>query len=153
MVQDIISPANRAQISPKRATVMTYILGFVGANLFRTPVRNGTDSEIHGISSNSIGTPVPPVPQKMSILFNNKSNEVKFSYIGKLEFLDNQKKFEKTFGDKPLNPVSQYSSTALKRLYAYSEKCKLDVFLHMCRKYYMVHDSVDIYLSTQEVCG
>ena len=90
MVQDIISPANRAQISTKRATVMTYILGFVGANLFRTSVRNGTDSEIHGISSNSIGTPVPLVPQKMSILFNNKSNKVKFSYIGKLEFLDNQ---------------------------------------------------------------
>ena len=56
------------------------------------------------------------------------------------------------FGDKqtilPPKPGSQDSSAVTKSLYAYSEKRKLDVFLHMCRKYYVGNDIVDISLST-----
>ena len=63
---------------------MAYILGSGGANLFHAPVRDGTDSAGHGTPINSIGTPVPPGTQKMSVIFNRQSNEVKVGYLGKL---------------------------------------------------------------------
>ena len=52
----------------------------------------------------------------------------------------------------PLNPVSQDSSNAENILYASSEKCKLDVCIHIFRKYYVGHDIVYNSLSTQDVC-
>ena len=52
----------------------------------------------------------------------------------------------------PLNPVSQDSSTAENILYAYSEKCKLDVCIHIFCKYYVGHNIVYNSLSTQDVC-
>ena len=156
MVHNIRSTAKRSHISSKKATVMASIPGSGGAKLFHNPVWNGNDGAGHIPPSNSIGTLVPPATQKMSVLFNRQSNEIKVGYFGKLEFIDNKKDFEKTFGDKPtiLSPklVSQDSSTAAKMLYAYSEKCTLDAFLHMCRKNYVGHDSVDNSLSTQDVC-
>ena len=133
MVHNISSPATSSQSSPKKATGMAYILGSGGGNLFHTPVW-----------------------KKMSLLFNRQSNNVKVGYFEELEFLDNQKEFEKIFGDKPTiiptELVSQDSLTAAKILYSYSEKCKLDVFLHMCQIYYVGHDSVDNYLIMQDVC-
>ena len=92
----------------------------------------------------------------MSVCFNRQSNEVKVGYFGKLYFIDNKKYFEKMFGDKPTifppNPMSQDSSTVMKIPYLYIEKCKLDVFLLICRKYYVGANSVDNSLSTQDVC-
>ena len=79
-----------SHISPKKATGMAFILGYGGANLFLAPFGNGTDGAGHGTPSNSIGTPIPPSTQKMSVLFNRQSNEVKVGYFGKLEFLDYQ---------------------------------------------------------------
>ena len=64
MLYDISLPAKRTQSSPKKVTGMTYIIGYGGANLFHTQVRNGTYGAGHGTSSNSIGTPVPPGAQK-----------------------------------------------------------------------------------------
>ena len=126
MVRYISSTDKRAHSSPKKATGMAYIIGSVGANLFHNPVRNGTDGAGHGIPSNSIVTPVPPVTQKMSVLFNRQSNEVKVGYFGKLDFIDNQEDFEKTLGEKPNiippNPVLQDSSNVAKSMYTYSEK-------------------------------
>ena len=129
MVQDISSPANRSHSSPKKATVMASIIGSGGKNLFHPPFRNVTGGAGYGTPSNIIGIPVPPVTQEISVLFNRHSNEVKVVCFGKLEFLDNQKHYEKKFGDKPTisptNPVLQESSTASKSLYAFSKKCKL----------------------------
>ena len=118
MVHYISSPAKKSQSSPKKETRMESILGSRGANLFNTPVQNGNGSAGHCTPSNSMGTPVPPGTRKMSVLFNKQNNEVKNGYFGKLEFLDSQEKFEKTFGDKPTTPppkpVSQDSSTVAK---------------------------------------
>ena len=125
-------------------------------NLFHTPVQNGTEGAGHVTPINSIGNPVPPGTQKLSVISNGQINEVKVGHFGKLEFLDNQKEFEKTFGYKqnilPPNPVSQYSSNGATFLYAYSEKCKLDVFIHICRTFYVGCNSVDNYLSIKDVC-
>ena len=56
---------------------MESILGYGGVNLFHTPVWNGTDGAGHGTPSNSIGPPVPPGTQPISVLFNRQSNKVK----------------------------------------------------------------------------
>ena len=74
-----------------------------------------------------------------------------------MEFLDNQAVFAEVFGDKPTiipqNIVMlQDTTTTARSLYLFGEKCKLDVFMHMCRKYYVVHNSVDNSLIIQDVC-
>ena len=119
-------------------------------SVFSTPERTGTrNTQTSGSSQN------PPTP-KMSVLFKNGTN-IKIGYFGKLEFLDNQTTFTEVFGDKPtiLVPnidIYQDSTSIARSLYSFGEKCNLDVFLYMCRKYYVGHDSIDNLLSVQDVC-
>ena len=84
MVHDISLPDKRSQISPKEATGMASILEYGGVILFNNPVRNGMDGAGHNTPSISMGTPLPPGTQKMSVLFNTQSNKVKVGYFGKL---------------------------------------------------------------------
>ena len=72
-------------------------------------------------------------------------------------FLDNQSAFDEVFGYKPKilppNPVmSQDVMTTANILYSFGEKFKLYVFMYMCRRYYVGHDSVDNPLIVQYVC-
>ena len=46
----------------------------------------------------------------------------------------------------------QDSSTVAKIIYAYNERFKLDVLIHMCQKKYVGHNSVDNHLSTKYLC-
>ena len=119
-------------------------------SVFSTTERTGTRN-----TQNSGSSQNPPTP-KMSVLFKNGTN-IKIGYFGKLEFLDNQTTFTEVFGDKPtiLVPnidIYQDSTSIARRLYSFGEKCNLDVFLYMCRKYYVGHDSIDNLLSVQDVC-
>ena len=84
---------------------MAYILGSGGANLFHTPVQNGTDGAGNGTPRNSMGTPVPPGTKTMYVFLNKQSNEFKVGYFGKLEFLDNQEEFDKTVGLVPAQDI------------------------------------------------
>ena len=93
----------------------------------------------------------------MGILFKDSSN-IKVGYFGKLGFLVNQAAFSEVFGDNPIIlytnvTTSQDSKSTDRILYSFGEKCKLDVFLHMCKKYYVVHNSVDNSLRFEDLYG
>ena len=67
---------------------------------------------------------------------------LKLVILAKLEFLDIQATFIEVFGGKPTILVpnidtSQDSTSIDRSLYLFEEKFKFDVFLHMCRKYYV----------------
>ena len=70
--------------------------------------------------------------------------------------MDNQSNFSGLSGEKPkiLSPnidILQDSTSTAIIIYSLGENCKFDVFLHMCRKYYVGHDSIDTSLSVQDV--
>ena len=147
---DISSPGKtKIQKSSRKSGGVSVVLGG-GSQLFSTPARTGTRNNQPSISAQN-----PPIP-KMSVIFMN-SNNIKVGSFGKLEFLDNQAAFTAVFRDKPtiLAPnidTPQYSTSTASILYSLEENCKLDVFLHMCRKYYARHDSIDNSLSVKYLC-
>ena len=153
VVQDISSPTVQLKKPEAKSTGVAAILdnANIEPTLFATPTKPIHD-DLDDIN-NTLGTADTP---KMSVLFKKQNNNVMIGYFGKLSFLDNQTDFAVTFGSKPTllppNPTSREHTVTAKTLYAYGEKCKLDVFLAMCRKYYVGHDSVDNSLSTQDVC-
>ena len=89
IVHDIRLPANRAHSLTKKATGMASFLGSLGANVFNTPVQNGTRGAYHGNPSNIMVTTIPHGTTKIIVHFNKKSNKVKVSFFGNLECLDN----------------------------------------------------------------
>ena len=82
----------------------------------------------------------------MNILFSNIS-DTKTGYYSGLEFLDKQDEFDKVFGKTPVlfppNPTSVDSSTTVKLLLSFSELCRLDVYLHTYRKFYIGSSNID----------
>ena len=52
----------------------------------------------------------------------------------------------------PQNPPLVDSSTTEKNLLDFSELCRLDVYLHACRKSYVGSSNIDKYTNAQEVC-
>ena len=68
-------------------------------------------------------------------------------YYGPLTFLDSQTAYIKTFGDRPLmlpiNPTSTGKNKVQMILREYAEKCKLNVFLHACREFYVGSNAKD----------
>ena len=80
----------------------------------------------------------------------------KKGYYGPLNFLDNQEEFYNTFGQKPqiLPPVpsSKDTDTVQKVIRDISDKCRLDIFMHLCMMDYVGEATVDPSLNVQEVC-
>ena len=80
----------------------------------------------------------------------------KNGYYGTCSFLDTQSDFETAFGLSPIliieNPNMSNYASCLKILRNYSENCKLDTFLHICRLNYVGHDKIDVTIHTCEVC-
>ena len=114
------------------------------------PARTGTINTPTSVSSQN-----PPTP-KVRVHFKNSIN-IKIGYLGQLEFSDNQATFTEVFGKKPtiLAPnidTSQDSTSTARILYSFGDKFKLDVFLHMWRKYYVGQDSIDNSLRVQDMC-
>ena len=72
----------------------------------------------------------------------------RIGYHGPLTFLDSQTAFIKTFGDRPLMLPINLTSTGKNEvqmiLREYAERCKLDVFLHACRDFYMGSNAKDL---------
>ena len=92
---------------------------------------------------------------KMSILFN-QPEDIKVGYFGKFEFVDIQRAHCETFGDEPMlfpdNPTNQNKTMTEKELYAFSELCMLDLFIHIIRKNYVGTDNIDDLRSPHDVC-
>ena len=104
-----------------------------------------------------IHLPEPLAAPPKCVFLKKTSNTIKVGYFGKLEILDNQAAFAGLFVDKPTilapNPVMLQNNTMADRsLYYFGKKYKLDVFMNMCRRYYVVHDSVENSLSVKEMC-
>ena len=92
----------------------------------------------------------------MSFLKKN-SITIKVRYLGKLKILDNQAALSEVIGDNPkvLPPntiPSQDITTTARILDYFGKRCNLDVYMHMCRRYYVRHNLVDNLLSIQDVC-
>ena len=93
----------------------------------------------------------------MSALFG-KNAGVSIGYYGGFDFLDKQKKFDNTFGTDPpiINdaPVGKFNenNTTAKQLLEFSDQCRLDVYLHACREFYVGKAKVDKNASMREVC-
>ena len=85
-------------------------------------------------SKSRVGTTTP----KMSILFN-QSEDIKVGYFGHFEFLDIQRSHCETFCDNPMlftvNLTNKNKTMAEKELYAFSEICMLDFFIHIIRNF------------------
>ena len=137
-MEDISSPEkHNIQKSAIKSGGVSVIIGR-GLQLFSTPSITRT------INIQTDGSFQNPPTLKTSFLFKNGTT-IKIGYCGKLEFLDNQETFNEVFGDKPtiIPPnidTSQNSTSIARSLYSFGEKCKLDVFLHICRKYYVRQD-------------
>ena len=119
-------------------------------------MKTGTSYIEPNVSDQNPPSSTPSSTPKRSVLFED-SNNVKVGFIGKLEFLDNQAAFAEVFGDKPkiISPniiTSKDITSTARSLYYFGEKCKLDLFLHVCRKYYVGHISVENSLIIKEVC-
>ena len=84
------------------------------------------------------------------------STDTKRGFYGVFDFLDNQAAFLKTcgtgLGPLPENPKNGNCLSYQRILRGYGKKCKLDIFLHLCRLNYVGHDNVDVTMHTQEVC-
>ena len=99
--------------------------------------------------------PLAALPKR--VIFLRTVVTLKLVILGKLELLDNQAAFAEVFGDKPkiISPniiTSKDITSTARSLYYFGEKCKLDLFLHVCRKYYVGHISVENSLIIKEVC-
>ena len=85
-----------------------------------------------------------------------KLADIKVGYFEKLYFVDNHRDHRETFGDNPMvflaNPTKQEKTMSEKELYAFSELCIFDVFIHIIRNNYCGTYNVDDSRSTQEVC-
>ena len=108
----------------RKAGGVSTIIGGV-LQLFSALVRTETRStQPDGLAKNPpIST--PSGAPKTSVLFND-SNNIKFGYFGKLEFLDNQAAFSEVFGDKPIiiapNIIMLQDTTSTARsLYSFEE--------------------------------
>ena len=124
----------------------------VSQQLFTTPETKGKkDDSSDGNDDNSTVTPNTP---KMNILFSNISDS-KTGYYSGLEFMDKQDEFDKVFGKNPVllppNPTSINSSTTSKLLLDFNELCRLDLYLHAYRKFYVGNSKIDKNTSTQEI--
>jgi len=99
-------------------------------------------------STASLGSP------KMNIIIQNNS-AMKSGYFGKLDFLDSQEDFDGTFGKKPAvlpsNPNRADLLGARHELQNYCDRCKLDIYIHICRQDYIGDEEVDSALNIQEV--
>ena len=87
---------------------------------------------------------------KMSRLLSSgqqRGTDNRIGYYGPLTFLDSQTAFVNFFGDRPLmlpiNPTSTGKNVVQMILREYAEKCKLDVFLHAFKDFYVGSNTKD----------
>ena len=98
----------------------------------------------------------------------NYSAKTEYSFYGLLAFVDNQAVFDTTFGNHPtmlqITRLSQTNSnagtnsitntsTAIKKLPNYIDKCHFDIFVAICKADYIgISDPVSEQRATQEIC-
>ena len=85
-----------------------------------------------------------------------KTQSTKQGYYGDLTFLDSQEEFNITFGNYPTilpsNPTATDYLSPRRLVRDYADKCKLDIFMHLCRLNYVGNDEIDSSLHVQEIC-
>ena len=93
---------------------------------------------------------------KLFLSSTSTSKTDKRGYYGGMIFLNNQTEFVRTFSSNPTlvpsKPIYTDNSSAMLLLHNFSEKCKLDVFMHLCILDYVGNDKVDPSLNAVEVC-
>ena len=104
------------------------------------------DSDDHNSTSvfsliKSTITPNDITPKTSRLFGSNSSSGTITSYFGTITFLDDQKEFDDVFGKNSIilgkNPFTESSSDCLMKVCLYADKCMLDVFLQICKDYYV----------------
>ena len=118
----------------------------VARQLFSTP------------TSGSSGSTMPFSSPKMSLLSKDSSGTAPSTtrgYFGKFDFLDDDSKFEDTFGSNPIlyngRPVTGDRYEVENGLTAHLDKCRLDVFMCLCEQNYVGATNIDKSLSLVEL--
>ena len=103
-------------------------------------------------SSTSVSSPA----MELFLASLSKSTTDKNGYCGGVDFLDDQNKFNITFGDLPTllpaRPNDSHMHSFRNHLKEYIDKCKFDIFMHLCKLGYLGHEKVDKSLNIHEVC-
>ena len=75
---------------------------------------------------------------KMSVFFN-QSAEIKAGYFGKSKFVNRQRDHHETFRKHPTifssKPTKQEKTMSEEELYAFSELCMFEIFIHIIRNF------------------
>ena len=160
-IEEIFSPI--ARTTPRKAAEgkMERLFG-PAKQLFQTPGGDKTvtsDDEDNttaafATTNESIVAATRDTP-KMNALFGGGA-DILIGYFGDLDFIDNQGKFDSTFGSNPVIlptiPTKPEHTNAAQLLLDLSEQCRLDVYLNACRKFYVGTTIVDRTTSMMEVC-
>ena len=92
----------------------------------------------------------------MDALFKQGAN-VMAGYYGNIQFLDSQKVFDNTFGKEPallpMSPTNVDANDNAKELLEFGKQCRLDVYMHACRQFYVGNAAVDTNTNMMEVCS
>ena len=96
-----------------------------------------------------------PVMERFMLAGSSSSTTTRKGCYGSLTFLDIQGEFIHTFGAHPkllpTNPIGLDTRIIQRLLREYSEKCKLEIFMHLCMLDYVGDDRVDQSLHINEV--
>ena len=80
-------------------------------------------------------------PRMSRLVGDQETKSIVTSYIGELNFLDNQDAFDKIFGKNPMivgtKPASDNNVSCMSCVRQYADNCLLDVFLDICRQDYV----------------
>jgi hypothetical protein len=113
-----------------------------------TPLHNPTNSTTGGTGLTS-----PAI--KLFFSTATDPTKIKRGYFGPLTFLDSQIKFKATFGLNPrvlpMKPSGSDTNNIQDLLRDLEEKCRLDIFMHLCMIDYVGHDKIDPALHVQDV--
>ena len=151
-IYDVAAKTASLASAPVCASSRSLISDFNAIN--STPPSTPINTGINSVSATSTSYQSPAM--KLFLTSSSKSKKERKGYYGGVSFLDSQNEFNLTFGIEPVmlpEKPNDYDSLATSRiLQTYTEKCKFDIFMHLCRLDYVGSDKIDPTLSVQEVC-
>ena len=173
-VEELISSPRK----PKGMNSMDKFMENIGTSAYGTPAKklfqteledgaeahgNGSDHDDGTSATGGVARTDPGVTlttqllsPKMKMLHGKDETEFRKGYFGPLTFFNTHADFFAIFGTNPnmlaSNPLSAQTVGAKGSLRAYSERCKLDVYLNLCSQDYVGNALVDTALNAQEIC-
>ena len=106
--------------------------------------------------STTSGTSFTSPAMKLFLSTGSDPSKTRKGFYGPFTFLDTQSDFDATFGKNPrvlpMIPTGSDIHDIQNLLREFSDKCRLDIFMHQCMIDYVGNDKVDPTLHVQDVC-